>query len=115
MLHHYMPERPAAIGIAEDTPFGLVFLEAGVNGGSPVSFDRLFEVASKVLILLKKKYAQRITAGGVVRVCLARLGTLNIPSRPARRSLGEVGRAGLIIGRRFSAGLEFGHFLAPKA
>jgi len=34
--------------------------------------------------------------------CLARLGTLNVPCRPARRSLGEVGRDGLIIGRHFS-------------
>jgi hypothetical protein len=36
--------------------------------------------------------------------CLAGLDTLNRASRPARRSLGEVGRDDLIIGRRFSAG-----------
>ena len=39
-----------------------------------------------------------------LRSCLAGLGTLNIASRPARQSLGEVGRDALIIGRRFSAG-----------
>jgi hypothetical protein len=38
---------------------------------------------------------------GVACVCLARLDRLNIPSQPARRSLGEVGREALIIGRRF--------------
>jgi len=46
---------------------------------------------------------------GVTFTWLVRLGRLNIPSRPARRSLGEVGRDALMIGRRFSAGLEFGH------
>ena len=46
-------------------------------------------------LALKNSLNWRAGAG----FCLARLGTLNVPSRPARRSLGEVGRAGLFSKR----------------
>ena len=69
-----------------------------------LSLDATLEISTEEFVNLPKKRRRQRT--GLLpgpdqnfdsRVCE---GTLNISSRPARRSLGEVGRDALIIGRR---------------
>src|SRR6516162_10849023 len=58
-------------------------------------------VAIKILLLrstISVFQMSKLPGALLAAVHVARLGRLNIPSRPARRSLGEVGRDALIIG-----------------
>src|SRR5262249_21182967 len=81
----------------------LSYLEV-VAKGFPQGNEAVKEVSPTGRLYFTAKRLEINSPG--LRSCLAGLGTLNVASRPARRSLGEVGRDALIIGLRRTLCLE---------